>query len=1850
MPWTASRSVGARASLPRRALALVSAGILVVAASSVASAAPVLSAEASVQPIVQYLDDSAGTTFTFTIENSGDVGIGAVEISRPSNSWTVLACPMAPTGWSTQQADTKCRYRSAETPADDLAAHTESSDFQVTASVVAGSQNIVGTWSVTVSSSNQFDKKSKVKSAAIEPPGLTTTAFTFQILDAVVVTSALTPGSPCPAPTPANHSAGTGATGQTIAICGRNRANLALAPVPGQAVLGGTFIASSGTFSSGSIAADSAASVVLGNWSDVTITGTSGPNKTIDAKVGSAANRTSPLATLTGYTAIDDAPFVISTTPADGADHVAVDTNITVTFSEPVAVTASSFSLECPTGAPLAFGISGAPGVAITLDPTADLPEGTICTVIAIANQISDTDTLDPPDNPTTDHQIWFTTDSAPGVTGTTPADGAIAVDPASSITIQFSEPVNAGTSAFTLECPAGNPKGFSVGGSGTSTITLDPTVDLPPTTACVVTAIASEITDVDGGDPPDHPAVNHVFDFTTVDDAPSVTGTTPANGAIQVVSNTDITVDFSESVGYTTGSFDLECASVTQPFTLTTASPGMSATLDPSSDLPNGGSCTLTVFAVQISDSDAVDPPDHMASDFSSSFTVDAAPSVTNTTPADGATGVDPSVDITVDFSEAVDANTTSFTISCDGNPQTFTVAGSGSASITLDPSSDLPSTAICTVTALAANISDTDTADPPDHPDANASFSFTTVDGAPSVSNTSPSDGALGVSRTVNIDITFSEAVTATGGSFTLECPTGSAQAFAVSGSPGSTITLDPNADLPLGETCTVTVVAAQISDADAVDPPDTMTANYVFTFTVATNLPPTDISLSNTSVDENEPFATTVGTLSTTDPDVGDTFTYSLVAGTGDTDNASFQITGDQLQTNAVFDFETKSSYSIRVRSTDSGSATFEKEFTITIDDVNEAPTDIALSNSSIDENEPSGTTIGGLTATDPDLGQTHSFSLESSGCGGSFPDNASFSISGTDLQSAVIFNHEVKDSYTVCIRTTDSGAPSLSFDEQFTISIVDVNDAPVANPDSYTGAIGNTHAVLGTAGTGPHVVLTGNVLSNNDTDEDVPAQTLTATAETVASTGGGTATINADGSFTFLPGVGDKNQDDTFTYQLGDGLATSVGTVTVHIDDFLVWYVDNASAGPTFEGRSNAPFLDLSSLDGPGGAGDSDGSGDTVFVYQGSGSYGGGIPLEVDQSLFGQKAGLTVNGHLLVTAGSTAPVITNAGGVGVGLAGGVDVQGVDISGTSGDAINGTAVTTATVGTTTAVNISGAGGDGVDLSGAASGNISIAAPITGSAGHSVTVANRIGGTTTFNGAISDTGTGISLVSNTSATISFTGGIMASTGANTAFSATGGGTVNVTGSANTLATTTARALNVTNTTIGASGLTFRSISSNGAVNGIVLDTTGSSGGLTVTGNSAGTCGTLATEADCTGGTIQNSTGDGVLLNSTTNPSFTRLNVKSNDGSGIRATGVSGLTVSGSLIQGNADTAGQTEAGLFMANVSGTSALASSTIKGSFENNVQWNASSGSGTVNVTNTKIGPTGVDGTTGNSGIQMIGTGTGAATLTVTGSTFASNNATGIGTSFADTSAHTVNVSTSTFTDNNIAVALGVTEDADATFDVNGNTMLRSKTNAIQVLAGATSTAAAHVIGHIRNNAIGDTTADSGARDLIGIAIEFNDDADGVISVSNNNIRHTDQEGIFVQARDPNTGDSNAANATLDLHVLNNTISSIDDNTAFPFGFVYGMRLESRHVTDVCLDISGNSSANVGAAEQIRVRQRDTSVFRLERFAGNGAVDTDVEGFLIVQNPALATADATHATQFTGVANGACRDVP
>ncbi len=108
-------------------------------------------------------------------------------------------------------------------------------------------------------------------------------------------------------------------------------------------------------------------------------------------------------------------------------------------------------------------------------------------------------------------------------------------------------------------------------------------------------------------------------------------------------------------------------------------------------------------------------------------------------------------------------------------------------------------------------------------------------------------------------------------------------------------------------------------------------------------------------------------------------------------------------------------------------------------------NEPPTDIQIDTAnvdSIDENSVTGSTIGTLTTTDPDVGDGHTYSI---GCDTAGADDALFQISGTNLQTNSVFDFENPTDantdrvYEVCIRSTDDGDPAQSYDEIITITI-------------------------------------------------------------------------------------------------------------------------------------------------------------------------------------------------------------------------------------------------------------------------------------------------------------------------------------------------------------------------------------------------------------------------------------------------------------------------------------------------------------------------------------------------------------------------------------------------------------------------------------------------------------------------------------------------------------------------------------------------------------------------------------------------------------------------------------------
>jgi VCBS repeat-containing protein len=596
--------------------------------------------------------------------------------------------------------------------------------------------------------------------------------------------------------------------------------------------------------------------------------------------------------------------------------------------------------------------------------------------------------------------------------------------------------------------------------------------------------------------------------------------------------------------------------------------------------------------------------------------------------------------------------------------------------------------------------------------------------------------------------------------------------------------------------------------------------------------------------------------------------------------------------------------------------------------------------------------------------------------------------------------------------------DSSAPQ-------TFTIQTVTPPPVAVDDSYTATgnirIDVNDAAQGVLQRGTGDTLFGASITNCGSTSAASTATAANTC-TTTSAGGGDVVLNTDGTFTYDPSAGFTGTDHFF-YKLTNSGGSSTGDVSITVSN-MIWFIDNntSSCGSIAAncGRLTKPFSALSAFDAANsGAAPNPQDGDAIFIYSALDPYGGGVTLRNGQQLIGQGAGASItsisgitlapfSGPLPATGGTRPSLITSAASTNaITLGSGNTVRGLDIGDKTGAGIAGTNFGTLTLsevaitGAGEALNlntgtanagfdtlssssgtsgialtnvsgsssatggtITGATGDDVLVSGG-DGSFSYAGAITNTnTGGAVNVTGKTGGTITLSGQVTDTGGnggGISITNNTGATIDLTGGVALSTGAGAAFTAVGGGTLDVTGSSNTLTTTTGTALNVANTTIGASGLTFRSInagtSSGSPGVGINLDNTGSSGGLTVTGNTAGACGGSVTgttpglsvtspdSADCSGGEIQHKTGSdgstasgiGIYLNNTGPVSLTRMWLHDFDNFAIHGSAVSGLTIASSLFDGSNGTNqnGSGEGAVYLFGLSGSASVANSSFSG---------------------------------------------------------------------------------------------------------------------------------------------------------------------------------------------------------------------------------------------------------------------------------------------------------------------------
>ncbi|MDG1893655.1 MAG: Ig-like domain-containing protein [Fuerstiella sp.] len=210
-------------------------------------------------------------------------------------------------------------------------------------------------------------------------------------------------------------------------------------------------------------------------------------------------------------------------------------------------------------------------------------------------------------------------------------------------------------------------------------------------------------------------------------------------------------------------------------------------------------------------------------------------------------------------------------------------------------------------------------------------------------------------------------------------------------------------------------------------------------------------------------------------------------------------------------------------------DDGTTSTQTTFDVTVTAINDAPTDIALSGSAVDENSANGTIVGSVSGTDIDAGDSVTFALTDN-AGGRFA--VDLNTGQLTVAFSSLLNFEDSAAHTITVRATDTGG--LSRDESYTITVNDVNEAP-------TG-VGDTFSVRQLE----DLVVPAGVILTNDFDADGDSLSVVL----VSGPTEGAFALAADGSFTYTS-AGSFSGQDEFTYYVTDGTLNSAVT-TVNID--------------------------------------------------------------------------------------------------------------------------------------------------------------------------------------------------------------------------------------------------------------------------------------------------------------------------------------------------------------------------------------------------------------------------------------------------------------------------------------------------------------------------------------------------------------------------------------------------------------------------------------------------------------------------------------------------------------------------
>ncbi|WP_431470554.1 hypothetical protein [Sphingosinithalassobacter sp. LHW66-3] len=816
-------------------------------------------------------------------------------------------------------------------------------------------------------------------------------------------------------------------------------------------------------------------------------------------------------------------------------------------------------------------------------------------------------------------------------------------------------------------------------------------------------------------------------------------------------------------------------------------------------------------------------------------------------------------------------------------------------------------------------------------------------------------------------------------------------------------------------------------------------------------------------------------------------------------------------------------------------------------------------------------------------------------------------------------------------------------------------------------------GNVVAVNGrTAGV---VTFAGNVAANGASGGIVignSAGTVNFTGQTIALNTGGNAAVtltNNTGAINFAPAGGGGGLSITTTSGTGivatiggtltvQGTGNSIATATGRILDITglsAGAADITFATLSSSGATNGTAINLTNLDGDtfrvtGAttiAGTTGATADGIFI---GGNSAATIAFGATTIANTGNDGIEVNGtgNGAVTFGSATINNTAAHGVNLVSSGNsVSINGGAIGGVNDTTLNGVNISGGTGVVDIAASITkDSGGWLVQSNGHSGGDVTFSGNLTrlvGASGGGIYLLNNGGGTFTFSGASKAINTGnqnnaVLLTTNAGTVMRFiNGGLDIDTTASAGLIASGGGTLAIEGSGNSITSTTGRALEVSNTEIGAAGLTFQSISSNGASIGIFLNNTGTAGGLTVTG----------TTTSGSGGTIANSTGDGIALLGTAAVRLSYMNITGNNGNGIGGTLVDGFLIDRMLISGNGSNAAVDHSGINISNLSGSASngarptgILNSTIQNNYEFEVQISNTAGTLTnFQVIDSTLSAAAVTNTPHGNLFNFLGSASATMGLTVTNTSFTGNfnpttppaTITGTGLHIDTTGVSTTAIVTgSTFTNNNAGVSLSTGPGSSSlTYNLAGNSFTGHRSHAISDFQNGNGPFGRTVNGTIVNNVIGAAgVAGSGSLTGNGISISNEGAVNATYLISGNMIRNlgtgsggtaTGAPGLSV-----NVGLSGVptSGGTTNLTIVNNVFSDINSRAIE----IQDNQVSGGVFPTIRVNMTGNGFANIlgqaGNGQFMRLRVRDGQIQLTQMLAtgaNNGSELDDANGF-------------------------------